>query len=45
MKKSEIDELISNYDVQETGQIEYQDFIDLSELKSDQKVLRKRPFG
>lgn len=45
VKKQELEELVSQYDVNESGQILYTDFIDLSDLKSDLEVLRKRSNG
>lgn len=38
MTKKEVLELIKEYDVENTGLIEYTDFVEISKLKSDQKV-------
>jgi hypothetical protein len=44
-KKQEVARLAKVYDPDETGKIEYTDYIDLSRFISDPEVLRARPAG
>ncbi len=45
MKKQDVARLAREYDPDDKGKIEYTDYIELSELNSDQEVRRARPFG
>lgn len=42
LKKKEVQEIMKEYDPDSTGFIEYTDFLDLSIIKSEQKIWGKR---
>ena len=43
VKKDEVKEIMKEFDPEDTGGISFQDFQDLSKLKSDSQIRRKRP--